>query len=70
MADFNLTHIDDATARISQAQGVLDLLTVNPCFDEHADASVLAALWAVQALIGQAHAAVCAIKTQDVPATA
>lgn len=51
---------DLASERLTQAKGVLSLLTANPdapAFEVNMR-DVMASLWAVEALIGQAHEAV------------
>ena len=52
---------DMATERLAQARGILDLLTSTGSFAGD-DASVASSVWAVQALLAQAHAAVKAMR--------
>lgn len=54
---------DLASERLTQAAGILDLLTANPEAPNFAAdmRAVMSSLWAVQALVGQAHEAVRAI---------
>ena len=63
MASSNLTQIDTATARISQVEGILDLLTESELLTGAGGESAMSAIWGAQALLAQAHAAVSAIKS-------
>lgn len=56
----SLQSIDLATERLIQAKGVLGLLTADPDATSFPAGmrDVMSALWAVEALIDQAHAAV------------
>lgn len=68
MTESNLTQIDTATARISQVEGILDVLTESELLQGVGSEAVMAALWGAQALLAQAHAAVSAIKPTQVTA--
>lgn len=61
----SLDSIDLATERLTQAKGVLGLLTANPDAETFAASmrDVMSSLWAVEALIDQAQAAVRACRS-------
>lgn len=60
----SLESIDLATERLTQAKGVLGLLTANPDAETFAASmrDVMGSLWALEALLDQAHTAVQSIR--------
>lgn len=62
MTEAKLDQLDTATARLTQAGGVLDLLAQSDIFKEVGGESALSAIWATQALIEQAKVSVIALR--------